>query len=402
MCRWVLGPVGRHGVTWLTRTGCKVVLVMMDQIVAGTRLLDVLPLLEADHRVQVVFTVPEPPESWRASHDFVEGLGGVVIPWSQARQSRFDLAIAGGQFGIDEVDAPVMLVPHGYGFGQYRLRPRAAGDDRELVMNLGREQLMRDGRVRAEVIVLIHEAEREILAHSCPPALPHALVAGNITFDSMMAGVGQREQYRKALHVTGHQKLVVVSSTWTSASAFGRDPALFERILGELAPEEHRVVGLLHPNIWSHHGRRQVLAWLRDCLHAGLGLVPPQAGWQGALIAADLVIGDYGSVTGYAAGLGSPVLLAAEPDDAPLRGSPTEALLEAAPRWDRTRALLPQWEELAGAHTPDRYAELRARLTSRPGRAAAILRQAMYGVLGLPEPIWPARAPSAQLPTLIP
>jgi hypothetical protein len=402
MCRWVLGPMGRHGVTWLTRTGCKVVLVMMDQIVAGTRLLDVLPLLEADHRVQVVFTVPEPPESWRASHDFVEGLGGVVIPWSQARQSSFDLAIAGGQFGIDEVDAPVMLLPHGYGFGQYRLRPRAAGDDRELVMNLGREQLMRDGRVRAEVIVLIHEAEREILAHSCPPALPRALVAGNITFDSMMAGVGQRDQYRKALHVTGHQKLVVVSSTWTSASAFGRDPALFERILSELPPQEHRVVGLLHPNIWSHHGRRQVLAWLRDCRHAGLGLVPPQAGWQGALIAADLVIGDYGSVTGYAAGLGNPVLIAAEPDDAPLRGSPSEALLDAAPRWDRTRALLPQWEQLAAAHTPDRYAELRARLTSRPGQAAAILRQAMYGVLGLPEPIWPARAPSAQLPTLIP
>ncbi|WP_027946963.1 hypothetical protein [Amycolatopsis taiwanensis] len=400
-CRWVLNPVGRRGVPWLTRTGCKQVLVMMDQMVAGTRLLDLLPLLEVDHRVQVVFTVPEPPESWRASHEFVEAQGGVVIPWSQARHLRFDLAIAAGQFGIDEVDAPVMLVPHGYGFGQYRLRPRVAGDDRELVMNLDREQLMRDGRVRAEVVVLIHDAEREVLARTCPEALSHAVIGGNIAFDRLLASVRARERYRRALKVTGRRKLVVVSSTWTSQSAFGRHPDLFGRIMAQLPPEDYQVVGLLHPNIWAHHGRRQVRAWLEDCLCAGLGLVPPEEGWRAALIAADFVIGDYGSVTGYAAGLGTPLLLAAEPDDAPLEGSPSAALLDAAWRWKPERALLPQLEELAESHAPDTFVEVRRRLTSRPGQAAAILRRTMYGLLGLPEPARPACVSPVPLPTLV-
>ncbi|WP_460396037.1 hypothetical protein [Actinophytocola sediminis] len=377
-------------------------LVMMDQIVAGTRLLDVLPLLEPDHRVQTVFTVPEPPEFWRASHDFVEAQGGVVLPWSQARHERFDLAIAGGQFGIDEVDAPVMLVPHGYGFGQYRLRPRTCGDDRELVMNLDRERLMRDGRVRAEAIVLIHDAEREVLARTCPPALPHAVVAGNIAFDRLLTSRGERARYREALQVDERRKLVVVSSTWTSQSAFGRHPDLFERIMRELPPEDYRVVGLLHPNIWSHHGHRQVRAWLQDCLRAGLGLVPPEEGWQAALIAADFVIGDYGSVTGYAAGLGAPVLLAAEPDDAPLEGSPSAALFDTAPRWEPCRALVPQLEELAARHTLDTHAEVRRRLTSRPGQAATLLRRTMYRLLGLSEPAQPARVAPVAVPRLIP
>ncbi|MFD2414837.1 hypothetical protein [Amycolatopsis pigmentata] len=388
--RWVLNPVGRHGLPWLTRTGCKQVLVMMDQIVSGTRLLDLLPLLEADHRVQVVFTVPEPPESWHASHEFVEAQGGVVIPWSQARHLRFDLAVAAGQFGLDEIDAPVMLVPHGYGFGQYRLRPRPAGDDRAAMMNLDREQLMRDGRVRADIVVLVHESEREILAQTCPEALHHVVVGGNIAFDRLMASAGARERYRRALKVPAHRNLVVVSSTWTSQSAFGRHPDLFERIMDQLPSEDYQVVGLLHPNIWSHHGRRQVRAWLDDCLRAGLGLVPPEEGWHAALIAADFVIGDYGSVTGYAAGLGTPVLLAAEPDDAPLKGSPAAALCDNAPRWQREQALLPQLKKLAANHTPDTHAEVRRRLTSRPGHAAAILRRTMYRLMDLPEPARPA------------
>lgn len=399
--RWVLNPAGWHGVPWMTRTGCKQVLVMMDQMVAGTRLLDLLPLLEADHRVQVVFTVPEPPEFWRASHQFVEAQGGVVIPWSQARHLRFDLAIAGGQFGIDEVDAPVMLVPHGYGFGQYRLRPRVEGDERELVMNLDREQLMRDGRVRAEAIVLIHDAEREVLLRTCPPAVPRAVVAGNIAFDRLMASMGHRRRYRAALGADERRKLVVVSSTWTSQSAFGRHPDLFERLMAELPPQDYQVVGLLHPNIWSHHGRRQVRAWLEDCLRAGLGLVPPEEGWRAALIAADFVIGDYGSVTGYAAGMGVPLLLAAEPDDAPLEGSPTAALFDAAPRWRPERPLAAQLAEAKAAYAPDTYAEVRNRLTSRPGIAAALLRGTMYRLLGLPEPDRPARVAPVPSPILI-
>ena len=69
------------------------------------------------------------------------------------------------------------------------------------------------------------------------------------------------------------------------------------------------MVAALHPNIWALHGRRQVLAWLADHMAAGLGVVPPQEGWRAALVGADVVIGDHGSVTRYGAALGVPVLM---------------------------------------------------------------------------------------------
>lgn len=398
----VRSPVGLRDRHWCTRVGFKSVLVMVPHEVAGARLLDLRSLFEADHRVQLVFTVPEAGESWRSTHDFLTALGAVVLPWAQARQLEFDLVLAASTRGVDDVLGPVLLVPHGGGLAQYRpWRPPVTTANWQPVTGLDPDQLLRDGEVRAEAIALTHDDELAVLARTCPRAVPAAVVAGNIAFDRLSASVPLRGQYRRALGVAQGQQLVVVTSTWSERSAFGRYPDLFERVLAELPPERYRVVGALHPQIWAHHGAWQVRLWLADCLNAGLGLLPPEEGWRAGLAAADAVLGDYGSVTGFAAGIGIPVLWATDDVVPLLPGSPTAVLAERVRRWDAERPLVPQ---LAGAAAVagDIGKTVRSLLTSRPGRAAASLRRTAYRLLRLEEPVWPVTAPPVRMPVLLP
>lgn len=381
---WVRSPVEANSGHWSTRRTSKAVLVLVPHIVAGARLLDLLPLLEADHRIQVVFTVPEPWESWRATEDFVREQGGIVLPWAQARRGEYDLVLAGSTRGIDETNGPVLLVPHGGGFAQYRpWRPPGADRGWTPLLGLDPDQLMREGRLRADAVVLTHDRELEILTRTCPPAVPTAIVAGDIAFDRLAASLPFRHCYRRAFGVPDDRQLVVVTSTWSGRSAFGRYPDLFERIMADLPSEEYQVAGALHPQIWSHHGYRQVRAWLGPCLRDGLKLLAPDEGWRAALVAADHLIGDYGSTTGYAAGIGRPVLLASDDTQPLLPGTPTAVLAEHAPRWQPHRPLVPQ---LKAAQDVCDAALISSLLTSRPGGAGAVLRATMYRLLGLNEP----------------
>lgn len=108
------------------------------------------------------------------------------------------------------------------------------------------------------------------------------------------------------------RKVVAVSSTWGPGSLL-RCPDLLPRLAAELPTDSYQLVGIVHPEVWSWHGRRQVRAWLADSMRRGLILIPPEEGWRAVLAAADVVIGDQGSVTCYAAAIGRPVLLASFP-----------------------------------------------------------------------------------------
>jgi hypothetical protein len=343
------------------------VLVVVPHLVAGTRLMDVVPLLEADHRVQVVFAIPDSDGTWHGTQDFVRAQGGVVLPWRQAVRERFGLVLAASYRGVDEVRGPALVLPHGAGALKSRHRDwRGHG--------LDRAALVRDGRVVASTIVLSHDDEMAVLRESCPEAAPSALVGGDICLDRMAASLPYREWYRRALGVKPEQTLVAVSSTWTEQSTFGAHPELYRRLLDR----GHRVAAVVHPNVWSVHGAWQVRAWLADCVRAGLVVIPPEEGWRAALVASDVVVGDHGSTTQYAAAIGRRMLLIPCGDGVVRAGSLADRLARRVPTVDPDR---PDVDRATGGH--EWIAES---ITSRPGAAATILRRAMYRLLGLPEP----------------
>jgi hypothetical protein len=144
-----------------------------------------------------------------------------------------------------------------------------------------------------------------------------------------------------------------------------------------------------------------VLAWLADHVAAGLAVVPPEEGWRAALVAADFVIGDHGSVTQYGAALGVPSLVnIASAEDVP-DGSNAALLRGTQPVLDATRSVELQLRRLAARHGPDRYAMLTRRISSCPGESMTALRTAMYRLLGLSAPAERPPVSPVPLPTLL-
>ncbi|MCX5377827.1 hypothetical protein [Streptomyces sp. NBC_00091] len=232
-----------------------------------------------------------------------------------------------------------------------------------------------------DAIVLSHEEQLARLDRDCPEASPYAHVLGDPCADQLAASAPFRAEYRAALGIRPGQKLLLITSTWGPDSVLGSSFDVVRRALAELPYDEFRVLAAIHPNAWYGHGGWQIRTWLEPCLRAGL-LLPPPAGdtWKAALCAADAYIGDHGSLSLYAAARGLPGLLAGFGEDTVAPGSAMAWLGGRLPRLDPFAPLAGQ---LARAVAVPGAAE---RVTSRPGRSAALLRALCYRRLGLPEP----------------
>jgi hypothetical protein len=393
---WIRGPIGRGSESRTTRAGCRTVLVVVPTLTAGTRLFDLVPLLEADYRVQVVFTVPHTTDTWHGVEEYVRSQNGLVIPWSQAVQHSFDLVLAASHRHLHEVHGPILLLPHGAGTLMSRQYSRKAGAATLPSTGLDREVLTYRGRVLPAATVLTHDAELEALAILCPEAAPTAIVAGDLCWDRLLASLPLRSRYRQALGVSEGQQLITVSSTWSAQSAFGSLPGLCRQVLLESSAET-KVAAVLHPNIWTVHGKRQVVAWLSDCLREGLLLMPPEEGWRATMIASDWVLGDHGSTTAYAAGIGCPVTLAAYPEDNIRAGSLADTVRSFTPPLRSGVPLSGQARDALKSRDALRIA-VSAAISSRQGSAAGILRSAMYRLLDIPEPVCGVVAAPVPLP----
>jgi hypothetical protein len=389
------GPFGLDAASGGTVRTQRTVLAIVHSVVTGARLAEVLPLLESDQRIQVVFS-GAPSLFPHGVRDFLRGLGGVILPWQQATRERFDLALAAGTGQLERVHAPVILMSHGSGYGKYPGRwpgygPPAPRD----ALGAERQRLIHHGRVVPAVILLAHHDRLALLRESAPEAVPAAVIAGDPYYDRVAASMEARDSYRRALGVDDDQKLVLVTSTWGPRSLLGQAREVLPRLLEELPGERYRVVASLHPNAWAWHGSWQVRAWYAGCMRSGMALLAPQGpeeGWRAALAAADLVIGDHGSVTFYAASVRVPLLLATFPAEDVPPESHVAMLGKIAPRLRLDQPLTPQLEHVMASHRPERYTGIALAATSVPGEARRIIRRVMYQQLGLPEPPGAPRA----------
>jgi hypothetical protein len=382
----VRGPFGLDAARGQTVPYQRTVLVIVHTVTAGTRLGDVVPLLESDRRVQVVYTCAPSALIRNGTEHFLERLGGVVIPWPQAAQTRFDLALAASAGLLEWVHAPVLTLLHGVGFNKYPARWDGDGPEtRRSAAGPEPGRLVCHGRVIASASIMPTRSQLERLRRSCPEAASLAVVAGDPCYDRLAVSLPAREAYRRALG-TGDRKLVALSSTWGPGSLLRRHPDLPRLLVDQLSAERYQIAAIVHPGVWSWHGTRQVCAWYADCLDRGLFLVPPEEGWRGLVAAADVVIGDHGSVTCYAAAAGIPVLLASFPGDEVEPGSPVARLGEIAPRLREEEPYAPQIEQAASYWPPRLHREVREQVSDAPGESAGIIRSVMYRLMNLSEP----------------
>ena len=170
---WLAVPVGINAHRWVTRRREATVLVVVSSVVAGQRLMDVVDLIECDLRVQTVYT-QGPGVFGNGVPELLRSLGVLRIPWQQAVQQRFDLVLAAAYEGLHELHGPIMVLPHGAGYGK---RAPGFGGDSRPTYGLDAQRLIRDGRVLPASIVLSHESQRTVLARQCPPAAEVAVVS---------------------------------------------------------------------------------------------------------------------------------------------------------------------------------------------------------------------------------
>jgi hypothetical protein len=380
---WLRVPVGPDAGRWVTAPTRRTVLAVVHTVAGAGHLLDAVRLLESDPRVQVVFTQAPDVLSGGVS-TLLHELGAVVVPWHQAVRSQFDLALATDAAGLPELRAPVLFLPHGV-MNNKRTPADPSGPGSDLVVGLAAPWLTWYGRLVPATVALSHVDLLEVLARQCPQALPVGRVVGDLCLDSLVASRAVRCRYREALGVADGQVVVAVSSTWGPQSLFARFPALPGDLLSALPRARYVVVLGLHPAVWFGHGPRQVLAWLREPRRGGLVVVDPVS-WRGVVAAADVVVGDHGSATVYAAAAGVPVLRAPWAADSVAVGSAVATLAERAPVLANASSLRSQVDETMAAFTDRSRRAVAARVTSRPGRAARLLRTQMYALLDLAEP----------------
>jgi hypothetical protein len=396
---WLKVPVGRDAAHWRTADTRRSVLGVVHTVACADAVLDAIELIEPDPRVQVVFT--QAPDVFSVGvREHLRALGAVTIPWDQATETDFDLAVAADCAGTHDLHAPVLALAHGV--VNNKLAPAALGGPAsELVVGLAAPWLTWYGRLVPAGIAVSHHDAIAILRRQCPQAVPVAEVTGDLTLDRLLASAAHRDSYRRALGVDDRRIVVAVSSTWGPGSLFGGDwQALFDR-LSELPPSHYGVRVVMHPAVWFGHGPRQVLAWLHRHRRAGFRVVEPGS-WRGLVVGADVLIGDHGSATVYAAAAGVPVLRAGVASRFTARGSAGELLSRLAPVLVAGRPVSDQLHAVmrAGRADPDR--RVAAAVSSRrPGQAAALLRSQMYRLMALAEPAGSCSASPVAPPALV-
>ncbi|MCC4314067.1 hypothetical protein ABTY63_36065 [Streptomyces solisilvae] len=394
-------PVGADSDRWASRATHRRVLLVVHNVTSAGRLLDVLPLFHDDFRVQLLATSTESSAFQGGIRELFAELGLPVLPWEQALETPVDLAVSasfGGQ--LHRLHGKLAVLSHGVGYTKKLMTPGAGGQ--EPTFGLSPEWLLANGEPFVDGLVLSHPEQLERLRNTCPEAEAAAVLAGDPCFDRLLAGRPYRERFRRALGVRRGQRLVVLNSTWNPEGLFGNGgdhdvlPSLLPRLAAELPADDYRLVAVLHPNIWYGHGPGQIRVWLDRARRGGLTLIDPVHAWRQALLAADVVVGDFGAVSYYAAALGIPVLLASATRDRLDPAAPLATFVREAPRLDPHGPPRDQLEELLAWHRPlPGPAEF---TSSAPGASAALLRRLFYTLMDLPEPAAPALLEPLPLP----
>ncbi|AUG75323.1 hypothetical protein CFP65_0351 [Kitasatospora sp. MMS16-BH015] len=390
LSRRILVPVGPEPQRWRTFGSERTLVVAARTVTSLVRVLDVLPaLLHDDPRVAVVFAY-DPGSAFNAGVlELLGALGCRTLPWAQLPDLEPDLLLSASEnLGPLPGDYPVLVLPHGIGF--QKLVPDSASSGARL-SGVVTEELLTAGRAW---LAVSHPEQARQLAASHPRTAGRTVLVGDPCYDRLRASTRWRDRYRAALGVAPEQRLVLLSSTWGTESLIGRHPDLPTDLLAQLPVDEYRVALVLHPNVRAGHGGWQVELMLRSALDAGLTLIDPADGWQQALTAADLLIGDHGSVTLYGAALGRPVLLAAYGPEA-VPGTAGHTLSRTAHRLAPAAPLLDQVATALHAHRPDRFAHIADLAFAEPGEALPRLRHLVYRLLGLQPPKSPDRGPRA-------
>ena len=113
-------PQAQAGSQWQTVEAVRTVLIVVHNVTATTRLLDVLPLIATDQRIQVVFSITGSSAFTDGTEQFLADQGIMPVTWSRLTSLNLDLAISASYGGnLRGLGIPIIVIPHGMGYNKY-------------------------------------------------------------------------------------------------------------------------------------------------------------------------------------------------------------------------------------------------------------------------------------------
>jgi hypothetical protein len=271
-------------------------------------------------------------------------------------------------------------------------------------VGLSRRELTRwGGLLVPRVICLSADEQRQHLAGCCRRVLSRVRVLGDPAYALLRRSEVRRQSYRDKLGVGRGQRLVFLASTWTEWSLYRAHPDIATRLLAQLPADRYRVVLVQHPNIAAKDSEFEIDCRLKTAKAAGLTLLPPyDGGWRAALIAADIVVGDHGSVTFYGGAIGRPVLALRTGVVELAKSSPFRDFVEIAAELRPDGDLRAQVERAIDDYRPGQFDDVVRRVIGSGEDALEQLRSIIFELLGRPEPTRPIRFDAVPDPTHTP
>jgi hypothetical protein len=358
------------------------------------RAIDLSHVFDGDRHVKVRWVIQPGSEYAQDIASQLVALDHRTITWDEAMKRRFALIIAPhAHADLRRLDGFLIVLPHGAG---HRKMIVGGGPP----SGFARSQLMHDGVVIPDIIVLSHRDQLRQLRAECPEAVRqrrYRLICDPAP-DLLRDNHRRSRWFRIALGVESWQRQIVLSSTW-SHGLLDSDERLIKRMLAELPLDRYRLVLVCHPNIQDSVGWEGIKRQYRYEIDSGL-IIVRSSDWKSAVLGADLVIGDHGSATFYAAHEGVPVLLASTGVGDLDPGNPAASLERVARRLDFTRPFVEQIENAIKSHDPAAVQAHTSLTLGGGGHALAELRRLFYQALRWPEP--DGRAISHRIPEPVP
>lgn len=365
---------------WTTFGERATVLVIARTFTSTVKALEALAAFRGDPRILVIVTVDDTSAFNAGTETLLRAADMCVLPWEDATALPVDLVLTASEnVDLSPFTAPIAVLPHGIGF-QKHVPDSESGTVR--LAGVVRQEFTEWPNVH---MVVSHPAQREQLRSDHATLADQAAVVGDPAHDRLRAARRLRQHYRQRLDLTPQQRLVVLTSTWGEESLIGTRPTLPAALLRELPRDQYRVAAVLHPNVWYSDSPWTVRAVLADALDAGLALIPPDEGWGAALVAADCVIGDHGSVTVYGAALDRPVLLGAFGEES-VDGTAVDRLAQYAPRLGSDDGIRERVEAVLSQHRPGQYTSVADLAFTHVDGAGRRLTEFLYRLLGLSPP----------------
>lgn len=304
---------------------------------------DLAPLLEFGLTSHVRYSMlHEPGRHARRDAQLKPHQWDKMLPWEEAIQSHPDLVITDAPLhDLQHFADRLVVIPHGADHLQ---------DWRALPEHTPR--LWTDEAIQPLAYAAAGAASRRRLLKHYPAARDRVHFVGDLGLERLQQSTVCREEYRRHLGI-GDRCLVLIASHWDDESVIATDPSLAARLNRELPCDDYVVAIAQDTPARDGFGKINRLGEMA-CFRNGLIMPAPDDSWRSLLLASDVVIGDHGDYTLYAAALDTPLLVAAHEYST----VSDEALIElyrSTPRLDTSSDVKTQVDLAIARHTVDKY-----------------------------------------------